>query len=150
MRQSRWMVLSTIGILLASAAAADEAKFPDDDRAPAASQTLDRPVTGPAPVHGWQLHRPASSVSSRSDYWVRPIADIEFQDSSALGRLSKLRNLALLTLAESARSRLFLGVNDDGLVGLHFVASPANSDERYLSVARMPYLKKKHAAGEVE
>jgi hypothetical protein len=65
-----------------------------------------------------------------------------FQDNSALGRVSKLRNLSLLTLAESRRTRLFLGVNDDGLVGLHFVALPKYGDERYLSLIRMPYLKK--------
>jgi hypothetical protein len=78
-----------------------------------------------------------------SDEWPQAIADVDFQDNSALGRLGKLRNLSLLTLAETGQTRLFLGVNDDGLVGLHFVAFPRRGGERYLSLARMPHLKKK-------
>jgi hypothetical protein len=38
------------------------------------------------------------------------------------------------------QTRLFLGVNDDGLVGLHFNLFSRAGDERYLEVARMPYL----------
>jgi hypothetical protein len=49
--------------------------------------------------------------------------------------------LSLLTLAEIGQTRLFLGVNDEGLLGLHFNALPRDGDERYLEVIRMPYLK---------
>lgn len=90
----------------------------------------------------WQLYHPVEA-KAYPDRWIRPIADVEFQDNSTLGRISKLRNLSLLTLAESEQARLFLGVNDDGLVGLHFVKIRGRGDERLLSVARMPYLKKK-------
>ena len=89
----------------------------------------------------WQLYHPVE-VTVYPDRWIRPFADIEFQDNSALGRISKLRNLSLLTLAESGKTRLFLGVNDDGLVGLHFIKIGGRGDEQHLSVARMPYLKK--------
>lgn len=67
----------------------------------------------------------------------------EVRDDSLLVRLSKVRNLSLLTLSETPRTRLFIGVNADGLVGLHFVAFSRAGDERYLSVARLPYLRKK-------
>ncbi len=70
-----------------------------------------------------------------------PLAEIAFQDNSTVGRLSRLRNLSLLTLGRMGKSRLFIGVNDDGLVGLHFNALSGESDGRYLEMARMPYLK---------
>jgi hypothetical protein len=75
------------------------------------------------------------------DDWPRPIADIDFQDGSAMARVKKLRNLSLVTVAEIGRTRLFLGVNNDGLVGLHFNVFSRAGDERYLEVVRMPYLK---------
>lgn len=77
------------------------------------------------------------------DRWAQPFTHIEFRDNSVLGRVSRLRNLSLLTLAETSQTKLFLGVNDDGLAGLHFVAYRGYGNDRYLTVARMPYLKQK-------
>ena len=71
------------------------------------------------------------------------LADIRFQDSSTLTRLSKLRNLSILTLGQFGRSKIFVGVNRDGLVGLHFGAYSRNASERYLELARMPYLQRR-------
>jgi hypothetical protein len=84
-----------------------------------------------------------------SDDWPRTIADFDFQDDSALARVSKLRNLSLFTLAEIGQTRLFLGVNDEGLLGLHFNTLRRNGDERYLEVVRMPYLKENEPDDEV-
>lgn len=67
------------------------------------------------------------------------------RDDSVLARLGEIRNLSLLTLSATRRTRIFLGVNADGLVGLHFVAFADDGDEQYLSLARLPYLKKKTA-----
>ena len=66
---------------------------------------------------------------------------LEFQDSSAMGRARKIRSLSLLTLAEFKKSRLYLGVNKRGLLGLHFNLA-IRSGDRCLEVARMPYLQK--------
>jgi hypothetical protein len=55
-----------------------------------------------------------------------------------------------LTLAEIGQTRLFLGVDDDGFVGLHFCTLPRYGDERYLEVVRMPYLKKDEPDSKVE
>ncbi len=66
-----------------------------------------------------------------------------------MARVSKLRNLSLLTLAEVGQTRLFLGVNDDGLVGLHFNRFSRADDTRYLEAARMTYLKKSTEVGPV-
>ena len=51
---------------------------------------------------------------------LRAIAGLDFQDSSVYGRVSKLRNLSFLTLAEIGNERVFVGVNEDGLLGIHF------------------------------
>lgn len=67
--------------------------------------------------------------------------DIEFDEGSALMRLARLRNLSLLTLGDFGKARLFIGVNDEGLVGLHFNAVMRQADERYLELARMPYIR---------
>jgi len=80
-----------------------------------------------------------SSSQLRSSY--SRFDKLNFQDSSAVGRASKLRSLSLLTLAEFKKSRLFLGVNKRGLLGLHF-NSAKQGDDRCLEVARMPYLRK--------
>lgn len=69
---------------------------------------------------------------------------LEFQDSSTMGRARKIRSLSLLTLAEFKKSRLYLGVNKRGLLGLHFNAA-IRSGDRCLEVARMPYLPKHNA-----
>ena len=70
--------------------------------------------------------------------------ELEFLDLSAIGRARKIRSLSLLTLAEFKKSRLYIGVNKRGLLGLHF-NSVKQSDARCLEVARMPYLQKHNA-----
>ena len=155
MRKSSWLVQLTIGMLLPVAGIADDEKSKkiDDDQSPVVTVSLDRlfPVVTVSLdrlfeesqyAARWQLYHPVEAMADTDD-WPKPIADIDFQDNSALGRFGKLRNLSLLTLAETGQTRLFLGVNDDGLVGLHFVAFPRQGDVRFLSMARMPYLKKK-------
>jgi len=61
---------------------------------------------------------PVSTLDS--DDWLSSIDDLEFQDNSALAKLKRMRDLPLLTITDTSESRLFLGVNSDGLIGLHF------------------------------
>jgi len=68
---------------------------------------------------------------------------LEFQDSSTLGQARRIRSLSLLTLVEFKRSRLYIGVNKRGMLGLHFNAA-IRSGDRCLEVARMPYLQKRN------
>ena len=135
MLKAKWIGQFTMGMLLSMAAMADEAQQP------AGTATVETLLAESAYAPRWQLDRPID-ITRYASTWRQPIADVDFQDNSVLGRVSKLRNLSLLTLAESRQTRLFLGVNDDGLVGLHFVVVPKYGDERYLSLMRMPYLKK--------
>ncbi len=69
--------------------------------------------------------------------------DINFEDNSAIGRLSRIRNLSFLTIAKQRKSRLFLGVNEDGLVGLHLTAtSDGLAIDQTVELSRLPYLEK--------
>ena len=143
MRNAKWMGQLTIGMLLSTAGFADETKSPDAKvgQRTAETVTVESLLAEPAYASRLRLLRAVAATPYAND-WQQPIADVEFQDNSAMGRVSGVRNLSLLTLAESQRTRLFLGVNDDGLVGLHFIAVPKHGDRRYLSIARMPYLKR--------
>jgi hypothetical protein len=80
------------------------------------AEETDPPRLEPLPVP----EIPLNVDTSVSDDWSQAIDDIEFLDNSALARLKRMRELSFLTLADSENSRLFLGVNSDGLVGLHF------------------------------
>ena len=72
-----------------------------------------------------------------SDAWGQTRPVFKFREESALDRIGKLRNLSFLTLAKTRRTRLFLGVNEDGIVGLHFNALARNNDDRVLELARL-------------
>lgn len=66
------------------------------------------------------LQMPVDSIDS--DAWHSEIDTFEFQDNSPLGRISRVRDLPLLMLSETSHSRFFLGVNRDGIFGLHLRA----------------------------
>ncbi len=83
---------------------------------------------------------PAQGIALGNDGLRRRIAEVDFTDNSTIGRLSKLRGVSLLTVAAVGESRLYLGVNDDGVVGLHFNAFMRSDDKRHLELLRMPYL----------
>ncbi len=93
--------LITCGLLLATAACADDA---------AELSTVTTPATG----------TPTISTYSTPRRWSAWLDDVEFVDNSALARIQRLEEVTFLTLAESPGTRLYFGVNRDGLVGLHF------------------------------
>lgn len=87
----------------------------------------------------WVLPSPVETPAYPGEA-EQPMASLDFRDTGAFARVSKVRELSLLTLAEVGRTRLYFGVNDDGLFGLHFGARPRLGDERCVELARMPYL----------
>ena len=151
MNEARWVMLLTIGMLLSAAGHADDTKLSNvhSESLPAETRSIEALLAESAYASRWQLYQPLDAIAY-SDDWKQPIADINFRDGSALARVSKLRNLSLLTLAEVGQTRLFLGVNDDGLVGLHFDLFSRADDTRYLEAARMPYLKKSIESDAIE
>ncbi len=142
MNEARWVMLLTIGMLLSAAGYADDAK-PSNVHAeslPGETRSIEALLAEPEYASRWHLHHPLDAIAY-SDDRERPIADINFRDGSAFARISELRNLSLLTLAEVWQTRLFLGVNDDGLVVLHFNLFSRTDNTRYLEAVRMPYLE---------
>lgn len=71
---------------------------------------------------------------------LQAIADAYATDTGALRRVSRIRSLSLLTVAEIGRARLFLGVNNRGVAGLHFGTLPHRVDFEP-EILRMPYLR---------
>ena len=150
MNNVRWVVFIPIGMLLSAAGYADDTKLSNahGESLPGETRSIAALLAESEYASRWQLYHPLDAIAY-SDDWERPIADINFRDGSALARISKLRNLSLLTLAEVGQTRLFLGVNDDGLVGLHFNLFSRADNTRYLEAVRMPYLKKSTEVGSV-
>ncbi len=142
MLRANWMVLLIVGTLLPAAALADDATISraEGKQAPVPALSLESLHAQSAYAPRWQLTHPIETMTYADD-WSQPMSNFDFQDSGILGRASKLRGLSFLTLAELGRARLFLGVNKEGLVGLHFRAFSSRSNGRYLELARMPYLK---------
>ena len=97
----------------------------------------------------WRLPDTASEIVY-SNLATRPMFEVEFQDSNTLKQLSKLRNLSFLTLADKWNSQLFLGVNRDGLVGLHFTLLPRRNKDQMLELSRLPYLKDSESLAEAD
>ena len=134
------VALVFIDMLLSRAGLADDATPSTPDPLPPKAPSIDKLLAESGYAARWQLKRTVEDVPY-TEKWQRPIADIEFQDPNAFTRVTRLRTLSLLTLASSGRSRLFFGVNEEGLLGFHFRAVSRGNDERYLELGRMPYLK---------
>lgn len=81
------------------------------------------------------------STLSAASWQTGPLDGVEFSDGDTLSRLTKVRFLSLLTVAEFRQSRLFFGVNDSGIVGVHLTGSSKGQRERFLELARMPHLE---------
>jgi hypothetical protein len=48
---------------------------------------------------------------------------VRFYDNSPYAQVSRIRSLSFLTLANSGKSRWFVGINSDGIFGLHYRAT---------------------------
>ena len=151
MQIATWKALLTFGMLLPAASIAEDADLPDnsDEQSPVVTLSTEELLMQSGYASRWRLLYPTDATVYYDD-WPKQIADLNFQDESALARASRLQSLSLLTLAEFGTSRLFLGINGDGLLGLHFNVLPRNGDERYLEVVRMPYLKENEPDTEME
>ena len=89
----------------------------------------------------WRLSEPVDLIAL-AELAPHPLNELHFEDSDLVSRLSKLRGLSMLTMAEVGPARLFFGVNDEGLVGLHFNTGLSDPDDVHVEVWRLPYLQK--------
>jgi hypothetical protein len=145
MLDARWMLLLLICGLLSAHCFADEADDAASDPAPDTSLAVEAAHADLAYASLWQLRYPLELTISADD-WQSSIADLEFKNGGVFERLSELHHLSFLTVAEIGQGRLFLGVNGDGLVGIHYRAFSRRNDEQYLEMIRMPYLKDKESS----
>ncbi len=143
MHKAKWMALLPISVLLSAAA------FADDTFSPNTTPSLAALIASSPYEPRWQLVYPVETMTHSAE-WQQRYDNFDFQDNSALGRISRFRDLSFLTLAESRRSRLFLGVNNRGLIGLHFVGLADRRGKKEIAVFRMPYLRKKEPDSDLE
>ncbi|MDJ0940565.1 MAG: hypothetical protein QNJ00_12470 [Woeseiaceae bacterium] len=137
MAKTAWIALIAAGLGAAHCCCADEADDTPIDTSPLATSIDELPDRWA--YTDWRL-LDAVETSIYATDWAQPEFDVDFEDNSTLARLKRLKSVSLLTLAESEKSRLFLGVNEDGFLGLHFRASPKVSNERSVELVRLPYL----------
>ncbi len=138
-----------IGLLWSATCFADDAQASksNDGLEPVESLRLKAMLAESTLPARWRLNY-AAGATVYSDAWPRSIADFDFQEAGPWSRFSEVRALSLLTLAEVGQTRLFLGVNKDGLAGLHFNVFPRYGDKHYLEMVRMPYLSNTRQAAE--
>jgi hypothetical protein len=146
MLKTSCLLLLSIGMLFATNSIAQDKDTAESTVAYKSLET--RTATEPESEwpfsHLWQSRYPLK-VAPHSNGWQEPITELDFQDSSVYGRVSELRNLSFLTLAEIGNERLFVGFNENGLLGIHFNAFSNRNDRRYLEIVRLPYLNKPDA-----
>ena len=130
-------------VLLTAQSVAEESSATDDaavDTAADATLTALLPTT--AHLSDWLLDDiDVVEVGAYPTHRYSGFAALDFRESSAIKRLGKYRALSLVTFADLGTARLFLGVNEDGLLGLHLNATPKVTQERTVEVLRMPYLE---------
>ena len=61
-------------------------------------------------------------------------------NASGLGKLMRVRSLSLLTLASAGKTRLFIGVSDDGIPGIHLARLSKKHKSRHVELGRLPFL----------
>ena len=149
MQRVHRMTFLIVGALLSAASFADDAGLPrtNGHLSPVTALSFETPYLETAYSSRWRLSHPVETMVYPID-GSQPMASLDFQDSGTFSRVKKIRALSLLTLAEGKGTRLFFGVDKEGLVGIHFRGLPRGDDDRFLEVVRMPYLKETDPDGE--
>ena len=150
-RSATGFILVVVGMLLSSAGLADDeaASVAEPNSSAPPSPSLEKLLEESGYAPRWRLTPPAATAPYTSE-WHHPLADFEFQDSSGLARIARLRTLSFLTLSKSRQARLFFGVNEDGLVGLHYRAVSGNNDAHDPGRDRTPYFSDSPTAAEAD
>lgn len=142
MFKANWMALFATGMLSPMAGFADDAQPTDSEPLPIPTLSRAALLAELEYASRWHL-LPTTEAIAYADEQPQHLAKfgVNFRDDNAMMRATRTRNLSLLTVAEFHKTRLFFGVNSDGVVGLHFNAFRRHGDARYLEVFRMPYVK---------
>lgn len=145
MRKARWITLSAIGLMLSTASAAEETDPGEatDTHSPLPAEVISGDDFFDELQRAWRWQAPpADPTFVYTDRTIEPLDDFEFREGSSIERVARIRSVSLLTLAEIGESRLFFGVNDSEMIGIHFGAVTRDDSERHLEMARVPWLAK--------
>ena len=141
MRMTYSVAVLIVGVMLSTSGLADDQEAPDSvdareiELTPAARafiEELERSSRPQLPYAFKPIHY--------DDVSLQKLVEVDFQDSYFLARVSRLRRVSFVTLGEIGEAQLFLGVNNKGLLGIHFNAFRERSSDRKLEMYRMPYL----------
>ena len=141
MRSAWQTVLIIVGLLLSTGSFADDAGTHANTKKWSSVVALSMRALHAAPeqTSRWQPLYDADSFRY-PDIASQAVVNLDFENGGPFARVRKIRALSLLTLAEVKGARLFFGVNNKGLVGIHVRAVKPYGDDSCLEIARMPYL----------
>ena len=134
----RWKTLLCCALLLPVTAAADD----DGKMESASTDTSAAPAETTWSLSGlesrWRLSH-ALITPTYTDYWPRSstLFDVDVESDNSIMRVAQIRSLSFLTISGDERSKWFLGINEDGLVGIHFRGFSRSGARRHLDVATL-------------
>lgn len=119
MRRDCWKTLFCVCLLLPATATADDTFDKLYESRWQLSHSLD------AATYTSELSEPSTSF------------DLDLDEGNSVLRVTKIRSLSLLTLSGDERAKWFLGINEDGFVGIHFRGFTRSGAKRHLDVASL-------------
>ncbi len=138
MHRFRCKTLLCCALLLPVTATADDAAEPE----PASSDATPTPVEIDWSIADlesrWRLSH-AVMTPAYTDPWSRSstLFDVDVDSDNSIMRVAQIRSLSFLTISGDERSKWFLGINEDGLVGIHFRGFSRSGARRHLDVATL-------------
>jgi hypothetical protein len=140
----RSIVLCFAGLLASTVLCAEDEPVPPSDPASAGAKATELTPAAKAFISEFEhAARPPLStlpLASYNDEFLRPFPEVDFVDSAFFSQVSELRRVSFITFAEVGEAQLFLGVNSEGFLGLHFNAFREPDSSPEIEMLRMPYL----------
>ena len=137
MRQASWKNLFRTILLLPAAVVADDA--PIDVEQDSTAYASSEAVWSLADYESrWKLSN-AVDTNTYFDRWPSngvPF-DVPVEDGSSIMRVVQIRSLSLFTIAGDERSKWFVGINEDGFVGVHFRGFTRESARRHVDLVSL-------------
>lgn len=148
MLKANRIVLLTMGMLMSAPGFADDTEASNTSDA-LGSKTLPKKASFAELKYASYVQSfDQVTAMTHDDRQPQLITDFDSYNTGIFARVSNARSLSLLTVAETGKTRLFLGVNGDGVLGLHFHALPRHGTMPNLELLRMPYLEKNRRGSE--
>ncbi len=79
-----------------------------------------------------------TALGPADDVVIAPDIALDFEENGFIRRVIRERSLPFFTISNQRRSRLFLGINEDGYFGLHLIGKPDASDRATADAVHLP------------